>query len=350
MYGPAPRLAPALLLGLLAACDIPTEMPKWNTTWLLPGEDTSISVESLLPGSVGVLPGGSAFQLNLTPVGFSQTLGQMCPPCAVFDNLVVPKPAFTTDFGADVILPSEVASAALASGQVQVALSHTFSFDPLRPSASARGYLVLTASTGGTVLARDSIPGETTALPPGAQLDRTLVLSAASVAGPITISVRLHSPAGDPVVINSNQGLSVHAAPVDVRITQARVILANSDISTDPTEIDLEELDDEIADRIHGGAIRLEIDNPFTVSGAIEVRITRPGLTPLVRSIQIQPGTGTSRVEFSGDELRSLIGRSGVTLQLRGAVSSAAGGTLVTPTSEIGIRTRLELTVGPKGN
>jgi hypothetical protein len=339
-----------LLVATLAACDLPTELPKWNTTWLLPGESTTMGVGSILPAGITVTPEGGAFHLDLNPVTSSRSLGDMCPPCTAFGGLAVPKPAFTAAFESDIPLPERVISAALTGGQIRVLLRHEFSFDPLRPATGADGYLVITARSGQTVLAKDSIEGETTSLPANVDHVRTLSLSSATVTGPISIGIRLHTPAGNPVVVSTAQRLTVTATPAQVRVSRAQVSATNESVSTPAVELGLVDLDDEVADRLQAGAIRLTIENPFTVGGTLQLRIDRPGLPPLTRTAQVQPGSSSTRVAFAGEELRSLIGHPGVTFQALGNVSSPAGGTAVSPEYLIDIRTRWELTLGPRGD
>src|SRR5581483_9237204 len=48
-------------LASLAACDVPTGLPKYDTEWNVPGKSTSISVNSLLPSGVSATSDNSAF-------------------------------------------------------------------------------------------------------------------------------------------------------------------------------------------------------------------------------------------------------------------------------------------------
>ena len=125
------RLAPGLALLALGACEVPTSLPEWDTLWIAPGQSTTISVASLLPAQVSVTSSGDAFQLDVAPVSFQESLGEACASCALLNGLTLPKPAFTIEISATAPLPSEVVSAKLASGQIAVALTHDFGFDPL---------------------------------------------------------------------------------------------------------------------------------------------------------------------------------------------------------------------------
>ena len=335
---------------VLAGCDLPSELPKWNTTWVVPGENTTISVSRLLPGSVSVAPGGSAFALSLPGVSVSQTLGQMCgAPCSTFQGLIVPKPQFTANLPASIALPTDVISARVTGGTVQVRLEHTFSFDPIRPSPTARGYIVVTATAGSVTLARDSIPGETTAFAPGTALTRNLALATATVAGPISINARIFSPAGDPVMIDTNQRVTVTATPMQIVISEAQVRVANRSITGEQVELDLADIDQAVSERTKAGALLLDLDNPFAVTGTLTLTINGPNAN-IVKQVPLQQGAQSVRVEFNEQEIQSILGTSPVRLSVSGTVNAPTSGATVRPSQVVTIRSRLLLTLGPKEN
>lgn len=349
---PAGRRAP--LLGLIAlagagasACDIPTELPKLETTWVVPGESTTISVNSLLPSGVTLAPSGDAFLLDLGTINFNQSLGQICPECSQFNGLIIPKPEFTANLGNSVGLPASVVSANLTGGQVQTQIQNGFSFDPLRPEGtSARGHIVITATSGTTVLSRDSISGNDTAFPAGSTLTRTLRVNPATVSGPIAVNVRVFSPAGGPIRVNTNERLAVVASPNAIRVGEARVSISNQQVNAAQVPLDTESIDDAVVERLRGGALLLDISNPFAVGGTLVLNITTPS-GPIRKQIELKTGESAVRVAFTGAEIRSMLGTSGVFLNATGTVSSPAGSTVVRPNQSVSIRSRLELTVGP---
>lgn len=341
-------LATPLVAGL-GACDFPTELPKWDTIWVVPGEATTIAVSRLLPGSVQVVPGGTAFVLSLPSVNFSRTLGEICSACSAAQGLTVPKPAFTATLVDSIALPANVLSARLTGGEIGLRLSHTFSFDPIRPSATARGYVVVTVTsstaTGSVTLARDSIAGETTAFAPGTTLARTLSLATATINRPVTITVRVFSPAGDPVTINTSQGFSVTATPTQVQISEAQVRVANQSVSAQQVQLDLD-IDRGIADRVKGGALLLDMQNPFSVSGTLTLTFSTPNAV-VRKQVQLQPGSNTTRVPFNEPEIRSILRDKPVQFAATGNLSAPASGTAVRPSQVVTIRSRLEVTFGP---
>lgn len=332
----------------VTACEVPTGFPEWETTWVVPADSNRIEVESLLPSTVQVVA-GPAFQLTLPAINTSQSLGTLCgPTCTAAQGQTVPKPQFTGTVTEGISLPQDVLAASIVGGRVVARLQHDFSFDPLRPAAGSFGYVVITATSGTQLLARDSIAGEARDFPANTPITINLPLSAATVEGPIDVRVRLFSPAGDPVTINTAQRLTVNATPEAVRLSEARVRVANEGISGETTELDLGEVDQTLTNRVRRGALILELANPFTATGRLDLRITTPTRT-IDKSVQLAAGTTTTRVEFNEDEIQSILGASPVTLSVTGSVSGAGAGGAVTvrPGQAVVVKTRLELVIVP---
>lgn len=341
---PSLAVSSAVLVLALAGCDIPTEVPRWDTRWVIPAERTAFSVADLLPEGVTLAPGGGSFDVPLEGITLSESLAGMCPECAPLDGLTVPKPPFTVTLGGELQLPAEIASATLASGAVAFRLRHDFPFDPIRPPGGSRGFLVLRVMNGSRVLARDSLNGRTTALPPGGVVNRTLQVGAGQISGPIEVEITLHSPAGDPVTIDLSDRILLEVHSAEVRLSRAVVRVNGKEVSTPDIVLELGSVDEAIASRVQEGALQLTIENPFEVTGTFGLRITTPS-GRIEKPVEIVPGTSQVRVELSGDELRSMLGNDDVRLALTGAASSPASGAELVPEDEIGLTARLELVV-----
>jgi hypothetical protein len=331
-------------LSPLAACDVPTALPRWNTRWLLPLDSSRISVSSLLPSGVQLT--GDVFALDLPSVTFGRTLAQMCgTPCVAAAGQVVPKPAFTTTFGTQIDLPADVASAQLTAGQLQVSLSHTLSFDPIRPSATARGYIVLSAVSGGRVVARDSISGTTTAFSPGTVLHRTVPISAGPLTPPIEVTVRVFSPAGDPVTVDPTQRITIVVTPQQARVSQVEIRVVNRAVTASEVELDLQDLDATVIDQVREGALRVDVENPFALGGTLAVEISWPSGT-VRKTIELAPGSSQYRIPLSEQEIHSFLAQPSVQISVTGTLSAPSGTITVTPLQAVVIRPRLELTLG----
>ena len=115
-------------------------------TWSIPTKGTTISVNSFLPTGVG--SSGNAFTVAVSPVSITRRLGDDCSACQLNDGRVIPKPAFTGVASTTAPLPSSVTSAVLGNNTVAVTLRHSYAFDPLRPSATAREMLKTLVALG----------------------------------------------------------------------------------------------------------------------------------------------------------------------------------------------------------
>lgn len=332
--------AAAPLMLTLAGCEFPTELPKWNTTWIVPGETTTISVNDLLPASVTA--SGNTFAAVLQPSSFSRTLGEMCGTvCTLASGLTLPKPAFTTTFQTSFALPSDVVSATLASGQLQFQLFQDFGFDPIRPSAMTRGTITLTLSTPAGQIAQDVISGQSTAFPSGSTLTRTIPVNPATVTGPLTLRVEIDSPAGDPARIDPNSRLTFTP---QVRLSEAVVRVNNRTLNGERVELELD-VDRELTDRAVGGALLLDVENPFQVTGNLRLTLEGPG-TRIEKTVTLRPGNNPARVDFSEQEIRSILSDDSIDLRVSGTVSAPSGGVTIRPGQVVTIRSRLELILG----
>jgi hypothetical protein len=336
-----------LALLVLGACEFPTETPRWQTTWVVPGEHATITASDFFPAGVTLTPDGSAFLVSLSGVTLQRTLGEMCGlPCQTANGSTVPKPAFSTSISTSHPLPADLVSAAVASGRVELRLSHTLGFDPIRPGPTARGSVILTLTRGSTVLGRDTIDGETTAFPANTPLVRSILLAPGTIDGPIAVNMVLNSPAGSAVRIETGQRLTVQATPVDIRAGQAQArIVATRSVTGPGVSLGLDEIGSEFSDRIQGGAILLTVTNPIGVSGTLHLGFSASGES-FVRSAPIGAGTTEARLEFSREEIRSLFADPEAGLVPWGRFSAPGGVIVLRPNQAIELRTRVELIIG----
>lgn len=347
LAGRGARLLLATASLALAACDLPTEAPKWETTWVVPAESTTMAVSSLLPSSVTVTPDESAFVLSVGGTSFTNSLGDVCSSCQALDGTTAPKPAFAATVGSGVALPEDVLSAALSSGSITVELTNGFNFDPIRPSGTARGSIKVTVTAGSAVLAEQTIDGVAEPFPANTTKSVALNFAPATLTDSIKVAVALDSPAGDPVEIDTDLAFTAEATPGDLTVSEAEVMLASRTVQLDQVDLGLESVDQNLADRARSGALRLEISNPFAVSGELTMQITGPGTT-ISKALPIAAGSSAPRIEFSGTELRSILGESGVTLGASGTVSAPSGSITIQPSQLLVITSKLELVLGPE--
>lgn len=336
-------------LVLSTACDVPTSLPIYQTTWSIPVTSTTISVNSLLPvNQVTATPDNAAFLVTLSPSSatITRSLTQDCSACVISNGLSVPKPAFLGGGTTNLAFPSNVSNATLVNDTLTVTVTNGFNFDPLRPSATARGYLILTVQNGGANVGRDSIDGAITPLPASGTLVRKIPLAGTvSSAGGLQVAMQLNSPIGDPVTIDASRTISVSGSTGAVRVSSAKVNLANQNVSAAPTTLGLSGVDSTISRRTGGATLQMTVTNPFNVSGNLNVTLT--GQSAITKSIPLAGGTTTPSMTFTQDEIRSLLGQT-VTVTIAGTVNGS--NVTLTPGQTATVASRLVLTLNVGGN
>ena len=343
-----------LLTGSIGGCDIPTEAPILEQRWILPAEEMVMEVDELLPADVSVIPGGSAFTVHTDPVTFQETLGGLCPACAPFHGQTTPKPAFESEFSENVSLPDDVEAAEISEGRVVVVAHNGLTFDPLQPQGGNPGSISIAlrdGGVGGPILAEVLVEGATTSFDPGTTLSRTLEYS-----GPVTaelwVVTTIDSPAGglDPgdwVLVRLTDEIQVTATPQTLEATSAVVSVAGETFELIDTDLDVEDLDDEIVDRIQSGAAIMEVSNPWAIGASLTLTVDGPTMaTPVVKVVAVPASpSSTVRVEFSQAELKSFLGQSDITMSGDGTVAPEAGFVTVSPDQILLIDTELDLTI-----
>lgn len=335
-------IAAALLLG---ACDIPTELPKWDTTYQVPAASTTLTVRDVLPGRVTLTANGLAFLVSFDQTTVSETLFDLCVPCRSFNGQFVPKPAFNVNFTTTTPLPQDLVSAALTSGALNLTVQNGFSFDPLRPSTTARGTITVTVRSGDVVVGSTTLSGVNTSLAPGATLPIAIPLVASNITGPLVATVNVDSPAGDPAQINTAQTLVVTARPNNIIASSARVLVQNKTVNGEAVTLDLTGIDDAIADRVRSGALVLSIVNPFGVAGPNLTLTFTGGDRTITKTVAVTAAaTSTVEVPFDESELDAIL-QHNVVMKIFGAFTAPVA-VNVTPTQVVSISADMKLVLG----
>jgi len=159
----------------------------------------------------------------------------------------------------------------------------------------------------------------------------------------------VNSPAGASVTINTAQSLQVTATPGEILVSSATVNVAGQEVSFDPTELEVEDIEEDMADRVRSGAFELEILNPLGIPVSFTITISGDGFSDIVKSLEV---TGAAsevvRIEFTQEELKSFLGHTNVTLNGEGTVPGSAAPSTVFPDQVITIDSKLDivLTIG----
>lgn len=341
----------ALALVGLAACEFPTEPPRWDQTWVVPGDSITVSVAELLPTSVGLSDDSTAFEAVTPATSGVFSLSQMCPECSAFNGTTVAKPEFDVTLNTAGSLPADLVAATLAGGSLSATLEHNLSFDPLRPSTdpdSPRGHMVIRVTSAGNTVAYDSISGYDRAFPAGTPITPTLAIQPVVVTDSLGIAISLYSPAGDPTEIDTSDTLGITVAESTVRISEATINV--SDVTIDPvtTPMDFAGVDSTLVERIQSGALLLDVTNPFSINGTLDVAF-QDDFPSIQRSLTVVQGSYPDSLTFSGPELQAILGSDAVDVVASGTVTAPDGTVTVTPTQRLVLDTgfRLVVLIGP---
>ena len=125
------RMVSTAVAGCLffAGCEVPTDPPILEQRWIVPIEETTLSVDQLLPAGVSV--SGNSFSVSMDPFSTGQTLGAVCGACAALNGLTAPAPAFSISFDTSENLPADVTAATISSASIEIQIANGFSFDPI---------------------------------------------------------------------------------------------------------------------------------------------------------------------------------------------------------------------------
>ena len=335
MKSPRALVATAAAIAVLSGCDLPTEPPIIEQRWMIEVDETSVSVDELLPSTVDVV--GDDFEVAIDPVSGTETLGALCGACGAVDGLVAPAPAFQGAFVSTQALPSDVVSATVSGGSIEIVIANNLTFDPLHDGGTI--VISIADDATGTSLGQIMLDGNQDVLVPGTSETRTLVLTAGNVSGAIRATTTVDAPGGQLALIDVTDFIEVTATPTSVLLSSVTVDVTDRAVSFDDQDLDFEDIDSDIADRMVRGAVILDVTNPFGVAidGSVDIAATSKGF-----SID-GSNSSTVTLSYSGDELRSFFGQPGVTF----TGSGTANGTAVTiaPGQQMTVRVTLDITL-----
>jgi len=341
-------LVAALGASALVACDIPTDVPIVDTRWVVPADSTRFGVGELLPGDVTITADSSAFLVNFDPVTYSESLGTLCPACAAADGLTVPKPPFLGTFSSAIDFPPEVSSVTVLDGEVALQIQNGLNFDPLRPTSGSFGSLTITIEddADGDVLGTLTLDGNTTSMAPGSTLNTTLPLSGATIDGSLRATTTVDSPLGDNVTIDSSLEVSVTASPINIRVADVTVNVANRSVNLDPVSLDVQDVGKDLANHVQAGAFLVDVTNPFGVSATFQLSISGPAFSPIQKTAAIGPDpTSSIEIDLTSEEIQRFLGEQNVVLEGGGVVDSSAPPVTVLPGQELVLSAKLDLTI-----
>lgn len=309
--------------------------------WVIPMEATTVGVEEFLPAGV-VLRDGD-FEIGVPPASVSASLGELCSACGPLDGLFVSDmPPFTGQIETTQALPGGIEGATVIGGSIVLSIENGLSFDPIEPHPTEGGGRVtlrVSDASSGAVLGEVVLDGDVVSLSPGATVSRVIDLSAVSVGSSLRIRAEVVSEGGQSATIDLSEEITVTLSSATLVVSSLTFDVGTTDVALESVSLDVDEFDAELTDRIREGAIVLDMTNPFAVSVDAELQVG-----PTSKSFTIDPvGTSTVAVSYTGDELRSFLGRSSVTLS--GSGTATGGSITVTPDQEILVAGDLDVTI-----
>lgn len=354
---------------LSTGCDVlefaTNPAPRFEQTWNVPVDSTSISVAELLPAdnSVQILPDSSAFTLSIGGASISRRVGSDCGQCNTLNGTNAPKPQFVLNAANSTSLPQSVVSAAILDGTISVQLTNGMSFDPLyvrtNPGPQTQGFMLIVIRSGSVVLGRDSVHGAASAsadgisrpFPAGSVMTRLIDIGTGIAAGNLVVDVTLNSPLGDHnELIDANGTLSAVASVPSLTVASVSLNVSNSQLASSQNTVDLADLDESITDKVVRGTLEMTIDNPFAITGNVTVQFAY-GPQPsdaVTKSVTMPTGLNQVRsVTLDSTDMSRILGKT-IELTVGGSVNSTAPIT-VTPRQSIVIANRLILTIRTGG-
>ena len=161
------------------------------------------------------------------------------------------------------------------------------------------------------------------------------------VAGELAIALRIYSPTGDGTTLAFTDELVVTLDPTTVTLAEATVELASVSVGPDARALDMA-MDSALVERVRSGALLAAVENPFDVTGELALAFQLPD-GAIRKSLVLRAGTHEERIEFTGAELRAILGREDVELVVEGGVESADGTVTVRPGQEIAFDLEFEV-------
>lgn len=330
-----------LLLACLGGCDLPSGLPTFETEWTVPAAETVIPPSELVPAGMGFTADGTRWTAPMGQTLRTRSLQDLCTGCAGVAGQRALKPAFVSTVELALPLPDGLVGGTVVGGSVNVELTNTLGFDPLRPGLSAVGSAAISVLVGSTTIGAATLSGTATALPSGgAPVNTSVPLTGGTVTGDsLRVRVVVTSPLGAPTQIALDRALSVRASATPLTFSAGSIDLTGRTLDLTPVLLQVRDVGGDASRRIGGGTLQLTVANPLGRQLALTMRVQGGGFETVTKTATI-PATPTSTtdVPFTGDELRRFLGAP--TAQLRGTLTvDGSGAVELSPSDRVDLST-----------
>lgn len=262
-------LALATTLGL-GACDLPTELPRWDTRWDVVVVSDTVSTAELLPDAIRVSPEG--FVLDGFDSEGQVRLGDVCELCTCFDGPIPALEIAPHDWPVE--LPPRVLSASLVRGRADVVIHNEVGFDVLDDGAGDGGFLQVelvdswSDEVYSTLLVDESFP-------PGDSLVLSFDLPAVELSPRIVARVSGRTPGSgcESMSLGPESGFRTNVVLRDVVSDAVRVSLSDADLALPGRDWALPGW---LVDRLRSGdaEVVLEVSVESSVATAVDLDLS----------------------------------------------------------------------------
>jgi len=336
-------------LGFVAACDVPTSAPKWDTSWQVPVSEDSVTIGQLLPG--GVTSTGVLFKVAVKRDSIRASLATMCATCGVLHGTNAALPAIDYTLFVEDSMPQGVVQVTPAAASTYAYEIHNgLGFDPLRPSAGVFGTLIVgLVDPDSNVIAVDTVRGQDIAAAPGSTVSRAMSMAAVPVGGPFQLAARVVIPGGSVVPIDSGARVTVRTTQDSVALSSARVVVDSVSIVSLSKEVDLSGFLGEFESSIQSADVKITIQNPMSVGGAVQLNFLDDlgGDILPPKTFVLAPGSSEQMIGLTQAGILDLLEYGTVNLRVTGVVAGTLGASIAEfePDDVAELKSRIFVTV-----
>ena len=229
----------------------------------------------------------------------------------------------------------------ISSASIEIDIENGLSFDPI----AGGGSLTVTISDGqgGDPLGEVVVDGTTDEIPANSTLTPTISIDSKSIGTTFFASVEVASLGGQVSLINTSHQITVRVTTTSMLVSSATVNVTSRSVEFDDEPLDVEDIEEDVVDRIKEASLLLDIVNPFGVSVEATIVIGTTG-DPVPKQLSIDASaTSSTSISYTTDELRKWLGQSDVTFS--GSGTASGGSITVSPGQEMTIDVTLDATI-----
>jgi hypothetical protein len=268
------RLAVLLsTFAVIAGCDLPTQLPRWDTEWELVAIRDTIATADLLPQHLRITDG--SFAIDSFSVDGDVRLGDVCEVCTCFEGPVPPMVIAPNDWRVE--LPPGVISARLQRGRANIVIQNHVGFDILDDGDGGHGFLQVDL----TDLRDDRVVGQvllTESFPAGDSLELAFDLAGLELSQYLVARVHGYIPGSGchEADLTPESGFRTRVELEDVVASSVEVWVADHALRLAERNLSLPSL---VASRLRSGEadLTVEVDIETRLPAGVEIGMSAAG-------------------------------------------------------------------------